>query len=82
MSHTCESCGLSIDSGCYCTYCVDANGQLQAFDERFERMVQWALREDPAVSRAEAETRTLAYMARMPAWAAHPRVQAAVAEPR
>ena len=76
MSTDCQSCGLPIDTGRYCSHCVDAQGQLQDFDLRFERMVQWALREEPGLARAEAEQRTLAYMARMPAWAKHPRVQA------
>lgn len=74
MSHHCESCGMSIASGAYCAYCVDAQGQLQDFDTRFERMVQWALRETPGQTRADAEQQTLAYMRRMPAWAQHPRV--------
>jgi hypothetical protein len=78
MTHQCESCGMPIDNGTYCPYCVDANGQLQDFDTRFERMVQWARREDSQLSREEAERRTLAYMARMPAWAKHPRVRDAV----
>ncbi len=78
MTHSCESCGMPIDNGTYCQYCVDANGQLQDFDTRFERMVQWAQREDSQLSREEAERRTLAYMARMPAWAQHPRVRDAV----
>ena len=77
MSHPCESCGMPIANGRFCTYCVDASGQLQAFDERFERMVGWARREDPHLTREQAERDTLAYMARMPAWAEHPRVRAA-----
>ena len=79
MSHSCESCGMSIESGRYCPYCVDSQGQLQDFDTRFERMVQWALREDKSLDRTAAEQRTLAYMARMPAWAQHPRVVSAMA---
>jgi len=79
MSHSCESCGMSIETGRYCPYCVDSQGQLQDFDTRFERMVQWALREDKSLDRATAEQRTLAYMARMPAWAQHPRVVSAAA---
>lgn len=78
MNHPCESCGMPIDNGPYCHYCVDEHGRLQDFDTRFERMVQWALRENPALARAQAEANTLQYMARMPAWAGHPRVQAAV----
>ncbi|WP_374561824.1 hypothetical protein [Ideonella sp.] len=77
MSHSCESCGMPIDNGRYCPYCVDTHGQLQDFDTRFERMVQWALRENKGLGRAAAEQQTLAYMARMPAWAQHPRVVAA-----
>ena len=41
MSHSCESCGMSIDTGRYCPYCVDSQGHLQDFDTRFERMVQF-----------------------------------------
>ena len=75
MTKSCESCGLPIENGHYCKHCVDANGHLQAFDVRFERMVQWALREDSALSREAAEKRTLTYMSGMPAWANHPRVK-------
>lgn len=75
MSHHCESCGMPIDNGCYCAHCVDAEGRLQDFEIRFERMVQWAQSEEPDLTRGEAERRTLAYMARMPAWAGHPRVR-------
>jgi hypothetical protein len=74
MSIHCESCGMPIESGAYCHYCVDEQGQLQDFDTRFERMVQWALREDVTLTRPQAEANTLKYMARMPAWAKHPRV--------
>ena len=77
MSHPCESCGMPIETGRYCAYCVDASGQLQDFDPRFERMVQWALREDTSLTRQAAEANTLACMAKMPAWAQHPRVLAA-----
>jgi hypothetical protein len=54
---------------------VGSDGKLQPFEERFERMVQWAMREEPGISRGDAEARTLAYMARMPAWRDHPRVK-------
>ena len=76
MKHHCESCGMPIANGSYCTHCLDAHGQLQDFETRFERMVQWAQREDTQLTRTEAEQRTLAYMASMPAWANHPRIQA------
>ncbi|MBA8882798.1 hypothetical protein [Dokdonella fugitiva] len=49
MKYPCESCGMPIDNGCYCSYCVDEHGHLQDFDVRFERMVQWARREKPAL---------------------------------
>lgn len=73
----CESCGMTIDDGTYCHHCVDDQGNLQAFEERFDRMVQWMQRRDSAVSRADAEKQTLAYMRTMPAWRDHPKVQAA-----
>ena len=76
MDPECQSCGMPIESGPYCPHCVDAaTGRLQDFDLRFERMVGWALRENPSLSRGEAEASTLAYMARMPAWKDHPRVR-------
>lgn len=75
MSHDCQSCGMPIESDPYCPHCVDGQGRLQDFDTRFERMVGWALRENPALARADAERNTLASMARMPAWADHPRVR-------
>lgn len=74
MSHNCESCGMPIENGRYCQYCVTEDGVLQDFDTRFERMVQW--RERRGSPRAQAETETLAYMAGMPAWKDHPRVLA------
>ena len=70
----CDSCGMPIESGQYCAYCTDADGNLQAFDERFERMVGWQSRQNPAAPREQLETETLAYMATMPAWKDHPRV--------
>jgi hypothetical protein len=72
----CESCGMSIEAGPYCHYCVGADGKLQPFDERFERMVQWQMRHKPELSRAQAEKETRAYMAKMPAWKDHPRLKA------
>jgi hypothetical protein len=73
---TCESCGMPIESGPYCAHCTDADGQLQSFDERFERMVGWQARRKPDAPREQLESETLAYMATMPAWRDHPRVQA------
>lgn len=70
----CQSCGMKIESGPYCQYCVGADGKLQPFDERFERMVQWQMRQKQS-PRAQAEKETLAYMAKMPAWQDHPRVK-------
>ncbi|MFT4251065.1 MAG: hypothetical protein QM608_01090 [Caulobacter sp.] len=77
MSHACESCGMPIESGRYCRYCVDESGALQDFETRFERMVQWQQRRGG--SREAAERETLAYMATMPAWKDHPKVVAAAA---
>lgn len=66
MSHACESCGMPIESGAYCQYCVNEDGTLQDFETRFERMVQW--QERRGSPRPQAESETLAYMATMPAW--------------
>lgn len=71
---SCESCGMPIETGRYCNYCVDENGELQGFDERFENMVAWQMRREPGIERSDAEAATLAYMANMPAWKNHPRV--------
>jgi C4-type Zn-finger protein len=73
----CESCGMPIESGRYCGYCTDAEGSLQPFEERFERMVSWQARREPDASREQLEAATLAYLATMPAWRDHPRVRAA-----
>lgn len=77
MSHTCESCGMPIESGPYCQYCVDETGRLQDFPTRFERMVAW--QERRGSSRAQAERETIAYMSTLPAWRDHPAVLARLA---
>ncbi|MGH3255848.1 MAG: hypothetical protein ACRDOU_10765 [Streptosporangiaceae bacterium] len=59
-----------------CDYCTDENGQLQSFDERFDRMTSWQARRNPGATRQEIERQTLDYMATMPAWQDHPRVAA------
>lgn len=74
--HDCESCGMPIENGRYCQYCVDETGKLQDFDTRFGRMVDWQLGENDG-DRAAAERDTLAYMATLPAWRDHPRVKGA-----
>jgi hypothetical protein len=70
----CESCSMPIETGRYCTYCTDTNGELQSFDERFARMVDWQARRHPDQPREQVESDTLDYMATMPAWRDHPRV--------
>jgi hypothetical protein len=75
--HPCESCSMPIETGAYCQYCLTEAGELQSFDERFEKMVGWQLRQKPGLSRERAEQDTLAFMAKMPAWKSHPKVVAA-----
>ena len=81
---TCESCGMPMatagdhapghpDSR-HCRFCSDEAGALQAFDERFERMVQWSMRQD-GLERGAAEEATRSYMRTMPLWRDHPRLQ-------
>jgi hypothetical protein len=67
---------MPIESGPWCEHCVDAEGNLQGFDERFERMVGGQARRHPEQPREEVEAATLRFMATMPAWRDHPRVAA------
>jgi hypothetical protein len=81
---TCESCGMPLPTADdhalhdatipYCQHCTDETGQLTAFDDRFERMVQWSVRKD-GLDRPAAEAKTRDYMRSMPAWKDHPRLQ-------
>lgn len=71
---SCQSCSMTIESGAYCEHCSDGSGNLIPFDECFERFMQWTARRQPDLPRAEAEKKTLAYMATMPAWKNHPAV--------
>ena len=68
----CQSCGMPIEAGPYCSYCVDERGNLQTFEERFARMAQFMRRSTPELSQSEAEAQALDYMATMPAWRGHP----------
>ncbi len=70
----CQSCGMTIEGGDYCEYCLDENGQLQEFDERLARMVQFMKRREEGLTQEEARARALDYMATMPAWRDHPKV--------
>ncbi len=72
----CESCSMPIESGPYCQHCTDAEGKLQPFTERFERMVEWQARREPDASREQLERRTLEFMASMPAWKDDPELAA------
>jgi hypothetical protein len=71
---TCDSCGMPIESGRYCAYCTDESGNLQSFDERFQRMSTWQARRHPEATPQEIEEQTRVYMASMPAWHDHPRL--------
>ena len=79
----CVSCGMPM-SGAedhapghpespWCTHCSQPDGDLQAFDERFERMVQWEVKVNHR-DRPTAETATRAYMKTMPAWKNNPKL--------
>lgn len=72
----CESCGMPIETGRYCSYCTDEHGELQPFGERFARMTAWEARRSPGADPTEIEERTLAYLATMPAWRDHPELAA------
>lgn len=82
-SATCISCGMPMASAAdhapghpesaWCAYCSAPNGDLQSFEERFERMTQWEMRRKGR-DRASAEAATRAYMSAMPAWRDYPRL--------
>ena len=42
--HRCSSCTMPIESGTLCEHCSDDQGDLRPFEELFERMVQWTLK--------------------------------------
>ncbi|MEN3356390.1 MAG: hypothetical protein V7637_372 [Mycobacteriales bacterium] len=77
---TCESCGMPLRTagdhapghpeGALCRHCAP-DGTLEPFEERFERMVQWSMRQD-GLDRPAAEVATRDYMRGMPAWRDHP----------
>lgn len=73
----CESCGMPIESGHYCQYCTDTEGNLQDFDTRFAAMVDWQQRRTPDASRETIEAETRTYMSAMPAWRSHPKLASA-----
>jgi Putative zinc ribbon domain len=81
----CLSCGMPLTqesrraSTDYCLFCTDDSGALHPFEERFERMTQWAMRKD-GLDRGEAEARTREYMRQMPAWRDHPKLRVVKAE--
>ena len=70
--HHCDSCGMPIETGRYCQYCVDAEGNLSSFENRLARMTAFIMGQDPSLDQAEAERKTRDYMATMPAWKDHP----------
>lgn len=82
----CESCGMPMQAAedhapghpdsAWCRHCSTEDGSLQPFQERFERMTQWAIRKD-GLDRATAETKTREYMRSLPAWRDHPALQEA-----
>lgn len=77
MSHgNCDSCGMPVEHGPYCHYCVDESGQLQGFDETVRRMSAFWRGRNPSLTEADAERQTLQHMATMPAWKEHPELAA------
>ena len=78
---SCQSCGMPLGSPAehagadetnpYCSHCVTETGELQPFEERFERVTQWGIRKD-GLDRRAAEQRAREYMRSMPAWRDHP----------
>ena len=73
--HNCQSCGMPVETGPYCVYCGDENGNLHGFDETVARMAQFYRRQDPKLGEAESRAKTMKHMATMPAWKDHPRLK-------
>ncbi|MGD1053871.1 MAG: zinc ribbon domain-containing protein [Candidatus Dormibacteria bacterium] len=81
MQTSCLSCGMPLTSPAdhargdegipYCVHCTTESGELQSFEQRFDRMTQWSMRKD-GLDRSAAEQRTREYMRSMPAWREHP----------
>jgi hypothetical protein len=81
QTSTCESCGMPMRTvadhapnhpeSTWCAHCSTPTGDLQAFEERLERMMQWEIRRN-GLSREAAEAAARAYMRSMPAWRNHP----------
>lgn len=79
----CQSCGMPMTTAeehapgnphsQHCKFCSRPDGVLQEFDERFERMVQWQMRQKGS-ARDAAEAATRAYMKKMPLWKDHPKL--------
>jgi hypothetical protein len=79
----CQSCGMPMEQlddhapgnpgSLHCRYCSRPDGSLQPFDERFERMVEWSMRQD-GLPREYAESATRDYMRSMPLWKNHSRL--------
>lgn len=77
MVAACESCGMPLATAAehalgdgsipYCQHCTDAEGKLQAQDERIERMTQWAMRQNDT-DYETARQNAIAYLKAMPAW--------------
>lgn len=70
-SRRCDSCSMPIESGSLCQHCSDDDGNLIDFDECLERFMQWTRRNEPDLTEADATSKTLQFMASMPAWSTH-----------
>jgi len=83
-TQNCDSCGMPMRTAedhspghpdsTWCRHCSTEDGSPQPFEERFERMIQWAIRKD-GLDRAAAEAKTREYMRTLPAWRDHPALQ-------
>ncbi len=59
MENRCESCAMPVESGRYCPHCVDGFGDLQAFNERLQRMVELRGRHSPETSPEQLRAESL-----------------------
>lgn len=71
MQKFCQSCGMPIqgESGNWCQYCKDENGQLKSREAVREGIAAWLQMFTPDPEQVDFQKRAEAYLNAMPAWA-------------
>jgi len=76
----CESCSMPMtkkedfalgnEKSKYCTYCCDEEGNLKTYDEVFNGMVAFAMK-NTEMTKEKAKEAVAQNMAKLPAWESH-----------